>query len=352
MLIIEDSPSFCRILRALCERVPGVEVVGVARTSEKGLELIDARRPDLVTLDVLLPDRGGIESLREIRQRHPGVRVVMVSSRTTRGAVETVECLQLGASDYVPKPSSLDGAGGGLERLGQALRGRIEALLPDSNDALPPPSVGGAGPASDRPGPRPDRVDVIAIAASTGGPAALTAVLPALAKAFPVPIVVVQHILPEFADHLATSLNRRCALPVQLAEDGAALRPGRVYVAPNGVHTLVDERGGQPVLRHSSGRPVQHCRPAADVLLRSLPGAFGPRCLAVVLTGTGADGRDGAGAVRRAGGWVIAQQPAEAVARGMPDAVIAAGYADEVVTLERVAARLEELAGLGREGAR
>jgi two-component system chemotaxis response regulator CheB len=367
VLVVDDSPVFCRILKSALESIEGVEVVGLCHTSERALTLLPKRNPDLVTLDVHMPEQDGRETLRLLRERHPGTKVLMVSSHTQRGAVETVECLQLGASDYLPKPVG-SGPREGLQTLARGLREKLDALLPVPAAAPAPsppppapspaapapslvaPALGPAAPSPTHTGGRrlPDRFDVLAIASSTGGPAALTAVIPALSTSLPVPVVVVQHILPEFTRHLANSLDRASAVPVGLAEPGELLRPGHVYLAPSGGHTVVVASAQGPRFEQRHSPPVHGCRPAADVCFRSLPAAYGPRALCAVLTGIGEDGAAGAQAVREAGGWVLAQDPGEAVAFGMPRAVVRRGLADEVLRLAQVGPRLGSLAGRGR----
>lgn len=340
VLIVDDSPVFCRIMATVLRSIERVNVVGIASSSERALELAGTRDPDLVTLDVLMPGQDGLATLRALRRDHPKVKVLMVSSRTRRGAVETVESLQLGASDYLQKPSGSEG-GGGLEALARGLRAKLDALLPAR--ARPPVRIHVPRTRSE-----PSSIDVVAIACSTGGPEALGEVLSRLGSDFPVPILVVQHILPEFVPHLIRTLARRTGLKLTEATEGAPLRSGSVYFAPTGVHTLVGGDALKPVFTHQHGAALHGCKPAADVLFQSLPAVFGERVLSLVLTGTGEDGSAGSAAVRGAGGWVVVQQPHECVAYGMPRATLEAGHADEALSLSQLPARISELAWQGR----
>ena len=336
VLVVEDSPVFSRILSAALRTIPEVEVVGVARSAEQALRLLPQREPDLITLDILMPDESGIDLLRRLKADRPALKVLMVSSLTKRGAVETVQSLQLGASDYLLKPVVTGDPAAGLRALAAGLHAKITALLP-LDEPLTLPALARRDP--------PAAIDVVAIAASTGGPAALAELLPELPADFPLGVVVVQHILPEFTQHLVTSLEKRCKLPVSAIARGEPLRPRRIYLAGSGAHTVVTGSATAPRFEADFSPPLHGCRPAADMLFGSLASVFGDGVLAIVLTGTGADGTAGSEQVRAAGGWVTVQDPRSSTARSMPASVIQAGHADEVLPLARIAPRVIELSG-------
>ena len=337
--MVDDSPAFCQLLTGALRSLPGVQIVGVAYSAEHALRVLPHRSADLVTLDVLLPGLDGIGTLSRLRSEHPQLKVLMVSSRTSRGAEETVRCLQLGASDYLLKPVGAEGA----RELREALASKLEALLPAEEPPPPPP----VSLPSTRLPQAPTRIDAIGIASSTGGPAALSEVLPRLPRSFPLPLVIVQHILADFTEHLARSLAQRCEVPVELAHPGVPLAPNRIYLAPSGAHCVVARTEHGPTFARRMTPPVQGCRPAADVLFRSMAQVYGSNLCVAVLTGIGSDGCEGSRAVREAGGWVVAQDPREAVAAPMPSAVIQAGLADEVASVTELSHLLRDLSRLG-----
>jgi two-component system, chemotaxis family, protein-glutamate methylesterase/glutaminase len=347
VLVVDDSVVVRRLVTRVLEEDPGIEVVGAAANGKIALAKIAQLEPDVVTLDIEMPELDGLATLAELRPRWPRLPVVMFSTLTERGAEATLEALALGASDYVTKPTGLHNPAEALATVKAELLPRIKALhgsrrLSRAPQALPAPAV--------RPPARParSRVDVVAIGVSTGGPNALAALLPALPPDFPVPIVVVQHMPPVFTRMLANRLDSRCALQVVEAEGGEALAPGRVHIAAGGRHLTVARQGTSVVTVANDDPPENSCRPAVDVLFRSVAAVYDSGTLAVVLTGMGQDGLRGAEVIRVTGGQVLAQDEATSVVWGMPGFVARAGLADAVLPLDALAGEIGRRVAAGR----
>jgi two-component system chemotaxis response regulator CheB len=281
----------------------------------------------------------GIEAVRAIRATRSRVPIIMFSTLTERGASATLDALSAGANEYVTKPANVGSVAQSMESVRQQLIPKIKALTGRPMSSGPAP-VAAAPVAARPPAPRtraPKEPAVLVIGSSTGGPEALSKVLPLLPAALPVPVLVVQHMPPVFTRQFAQRLDRLCALTVVEAGDGTPLVPGTVHIAPGDFHLTVGTSGTARRTALNQAPPENFCRPAVDVLFRSAVAAYDGAVLGVVLTGMGSDGRIGAGQIRDAGGTVIAQDQATSVVWGMPGAVTQAGFADEVVPLGRVA---------------
>ena len=332
------------------EEDAAIEVVGVAANGKIALAKIAQLEPDVVTLDIEMPELDGLATLAELRPRWPRLPVIMFSTLTERGAEATLEALALGASDYVTKPTGLHNAAEAMERVKADLLPRIRALhgarqlsrAPQVLAAPPEPAV--RPPAR----PSPGRVDVVAIGVSTGGPNALADLLPALPPSFPVPIVIVQHMPPVFTRMLANRLDSRCALGVAEVEGGEVLVPGRVHIAAGGRHLMLARQGTSVITVANDDPPENSCRPAVDVLFRSVGAIYDRSALAVVLTGMGQDGLRGAEIIRVAGGQILAQDEATSVVWGMPGFVAKAGLADAVLPLDALAGEISRRVAAGR----
>jgi two-component system chemotaxis response regulator CheB len=355
VLIVDDSVVIRRILSNVLSADPGLEVAGIAQDGRIALGKVEALAPDLVILDVEMPNMDGLEALAEIRRRWPRLPVVMYSSLTHRGASATLDALALGARDYLTKPSGAEGPEEAVAGIRDQLIPRIKALCVDAlaSEAPPAPAVPPPPhrPASPPPSSR-RRVgpfSVVAIGCSTGGPNALMDLLPAFPADFPLPVVVVQHMPPIFTRMLAERLSARCPLPVAEGVDGEPVRPGRVYVAPGDRHMAVAVVDGRPTIRIHDEARENSCRPSVDVLLRSAAAAFPGGTLAAILTGLGCDGLKGAGAVVAGGGVVLAQDEATSVVWGMPGHVVRAGLAERVLPLPLLGGAIVTRAMAGRE---
>ncbi len=360
IMLVDDSAVIRRLLTDVLAGDPQLDVVGSAQNGQVALDKLSAINPDMVILDVEMPVMDGLETLTEIRKRQPRLPVIMFSSITERGAAVTLEALGRGANDYVTKPANTGNMMASLQRVRDELIPRIKvfcrhllnvpaaaALKPVARPAplarpappAPPEPLAGAAL---RPMIRPTRprVDIVAIGVSTGGPNALAELLPRLPAHFPAPIVIVQHMPPIFTRLLAERLAAQSALPVAEAEAGEVLRPGQIRLAPGGSHLALERQGAQVRLQLNQDPPENSCRPAVDVLFRSVAATYQGNALAVVLTGMGNDGLRGCEAIRNAGGQILVQDEASSVVWGMPGFVARAGLADGQIALNQMAGEI------------
>jgi two-component system chemotaxis response regulator CheB len=358
VLIVDDSVVVRRLIGDALATEPGIQVVGTAADGRIALNKIKQLRPDIITLDIEMPVMDGLEALRELRRTDPRLPVIMFSTLTERGATATLDALAAGATDYVTKPANVGSVAASVQAIRQELVPRILALggrggaAPARPSRPTPPAAtttatttrsgGGSRPsAGSRPAApartaRTNPVSAIAIGASTGGPDALARVLARFPATLPVPVFIVQHMPALFTKMFAERLNRQSAVEVIEATDGLTPRPGVVYVAPGDRHLLVTRTGGGVVTRLNDAPPENSCRPAVDVLFRSVARIYGQSALAVVLTGMGQDGRRGGEELRAAGAEIVAQDEASSVVWGMPGAVVTAGLANVVLPLADV----------------
>ena len=378
ILIVDDSAVMRSLLRSVVSADAGLEVAGTAADGASALSSLGVVRPDLILLDVEMPVMDGLATLRELRKRGHKMPVIMCSSLTRRGAQVTVEALASGASDYVAKPTGQANREAAILSLGQELGPKIRALT--QHDQGPPQAAPGnlrAGHVSGQtpavfpglarpplllPIAPPQRMQaiqsnptVLVIGVSTGGPAALDLLLPALPASFPLPVMVVQHMPELFTKLLAERLDARCKLRVREAAEGEAVRLGTIWIARGNWHmeVVAAARGGSPhTLRLNQGPMENHCRPAVDVLFRSAAAVYGSGVLAVVLTGMGSDGLVGCRMIREHGGAVLAQDQASSTVWGMPGAVTQAGLAHKVLSLSDLAPEILRLASRTHSEAR
>jgi two-component system chemotaxis response regulator CheB len=340
VLVVDDSQVARRLLAQVLGRDAGLEIVGEASSGTEALWLAERLRPDVITMDVQMPGMDGLETTRRIMERHPAPIVVVSGGHDPGDLAQSVRALDAGALAALRKPRGPSDPGFVAEaaELVRTVKLMAEVKVFRRRPGAVPaagsragPVLGGADPATRR------RAELVAVGASTGGPAALAAILRALPAAVPVPILVVQHITPGFDAALATWLDETTPPRVRLAADGQALGAGEVTIAPAGTHLGLS---GAARVELSSTPPVTGHRPSATHLFASVARVYGPRALGVILTGMGGDGAAGLLALRRAGGTVLAQDEASCVVPGMPAAAIAAGAVDEVVPLENLAARI------------
>jgi two-component system chemotaxis response regulator CheB len=346
VLVVDDSVVIRKILSDTLAADPEIEVVGSARDGRIALAKIPLCRPDLVTLDVEMPVMNGLEALAEIRKLYPKLPVIMFSTLTERGAAATLDALALGASEYSTKPSNPGSPAAAIDRVREDLIPKIKALcaLGECRPAAPPPHL-----INREMRPRLSRrIEIVAIGTSTGGPNALAEVFPAIPKNFPVPIVTVQHMPPIFTRLLAERLSSHSQIPVDEARGGERLAAGHAWIAPGNFHMIVTRNGTNAVLAINQDPPEHSCRPAVDVLFRSVAANFGPGTLAVVMTGMGSDGVEGARQIRRAGGEVIVQDEASSVVWGMPGLTYASGQADALYPLRQLGQQIVRRVMQGR----
>ncbi|MGC9158944.1 MAG: protein-glutamate methylesterase/protein-glutamine glutaminase [Terracidiphilus sp.] len=353
ILIADDSAVMRSLLRTVIGRDESLEVGGTAADGGSVLSAAETLRPDLILLDVEMPVLDGLATLKKLRARGHKIPVIMCSSFTKRGAKVTIEALASGASDYMAKPAGQSGRDAALQALAQDLLPKIHALVSPS-PALPmPPVVPAAAriPVLLPPPPKAQTIlstpTVLAIGVSTGGPAALDLLLPGLPATFPLPVLIVQHMPELFTRLFAERLNGRCPLQVREAVEDAPVRPGTIHIAKGNWHMEVRAapRAGLPPTLHLNQGPLEnHCRPAVDVLFRSVAAVYGGGTLAVVLTGMGSDGTLGCRTIRDQGGSVLAQDQTTSAVWGMPGSVVSAGLAHKVLPLNAIAPEILRLA--------
>jgi two-component system chemotaxis response regulator CheB len=347
VLVVDDSVVIRRLVTDALQAEPDIRVVGTAPNGKVALAKIEQLAPDIVTLDIEMPVMDGLTTIKEIRKTHAKLPVIMFSTLSVSGGAATLEALSSGASDYVTKPANVGSVRESMASVREQLIPRIRALTGRvaplaSRAPLRPVKV--AAPV----GP-PKQIDLLAVGCSTGGPEALTAVLTRLPADLPVPVVVVQHMPPVFTRLFAERLDRASALRVSEAVDGTTLTPGHVYIAPGDRHLEVVRHGTLSRTRLQDGPPECFCRPAVDVLFRSVAAAFKGAALGLVLTGMGQDGKRGSEYLRDAGSRVIVQDEATSVVWGMPGAVAGAGLAEAVLPLDQIgSAVLERITSMRR----
>jgi two-component system, chemotaxis family, protein-glutamate methylesterase/glutaminase len=336
VLVVDDSVVIRRMVSAVLEADPGIDVVGTAANGRIALDKLDQLRPDIIILDVEMPVMDGLATLRALRLTHPNLPVVMFSTLTERGAMATLDALAAGATDYLTKPSHAGSAAASMERVRLELIPKVKGLV-----AAARARATYAG----RPAPtlltgrsvRQDRVDVIVVGSSTGGPDAVTAIASKLPADLAVPVLVVQHMPALFTRLFAGRLDRSCPLKVVEAVDGQLVEAGSIIVAPGDHHLALRRQGADVRVQLTQDPPENYCRPSVDVLFRSAAAVYGGGVLACVLTGMGRDGTKGAERIRAAGGRVVVQDAASSVVWGMPGAVVAAGHANNIVPLDQIA---------------
>jgi two-component system chemotaxis response regulator CheB len=352
ILIVDDSAVMRSLLRSVVCADESLEVAGAAADGRSALDAIETLRPDLVLLDVEMPVMDGLVTLRQLRARGHRMPVIMCSSLTQRGAQVTIEALACGASDYVTKPAGQASREAATRALALDLTPRIHALTGQSRSLplpLCPPRIPLLLPlpAAHRPQSVSSAPALLAIGVSTGGPAALDVLLPALPASFPLPVLIVQHMPELFTGVFAQRLDGRCRLRAREAAEGDPVRPGTICIARGNWHmeVLAASRLGQPPTLHLNQGPLEnHCRPAVDVLFRSAAAVYGAGVLALVLTGMGSDGLIGCRAIRDRGGSVLAQDEATSTVWGMPGAVANAGLAQSVLPLQAIVPEILRIA--------
>jgi two-component system chemotaxis response regulator CheB len=336
VLVVDDSFVVRRVVMDELAAHADIEVVGWAATGRAALDKAAQLHPDLVILDIEMPEMDGLTALAHLRRSHPQTKVIMFSSLTELGAAATLEALSRGASDFFAKPSGA----GGLESSRQLIRAElvpaIRALCQPANRSLQTPKVLDAPRAAPPRTPPSARIDVVAIGASTGGPNALLEIIAALPADFPAPLLIVQHMPPMFTQMLAERLTRHARIPAFEAQSGVELAPGKAWIAPGDYHLEVVQDGSQVRTKIHQQPPENACRPAVDPLFRSAARVYGANCLAVVLTGMGQDGLRGCEAIRAKGGQIVVQDEATSVVWGMPGHVARAGLADLVTPLPKI----------------
>lgn len=339
VLVVDDQALYRAAICRSLEEAPSLQVVGRAASGREAIERIRELKPDLVTLDMEMPDMDGVAVLEALAgMPGPRPRVVVFSAQSPAAAAATVRALAMGAADFVLKPTAAEGAAAITDRLVPRLVALAPGVATATASARP-----AAGPAP-RPGLFTTRRRVVAIASSTGGPNALDEAVRSLPGSLPVPVLIAQHMPALFTASLAERLDRIGRIRVVEARDGMPVQPGWAYLAPGDWHMTVQDSGGASVLRLNQGERVFNLRPAADVTFPTVARQFGPAVLAAVFTGMGCDGAVGCQAIHAAGGAVLTQSAASCVVYGMPEAVDRAGITDLHFTPDTFGAALSRFA--------
>jgi len=388
VLIVDDSGFFRRRVCEILESVGTIKVVGTASNGREGVELVKKLKPDVVTMDYEMPVMNGVAAVKQIMQEAP-TPVLMFSSLTYEGARVTLDALEAGAVDFLPK--NFEDISGDSSRMQEVLKQRIlavaetgkkkgisganhqaksvksESLVLNAQAPAAKLSAKGSSNASSAIKARrnttlvpPKRkveqesesrvsakkvshpVNLVAIGTSTGGPIALQKVLTALPGNFSKPIILVQHMPASFTPAFAERLNRQCRISVKQAEDGDVLKPGVALLAPGGKQMIIESRSGAARIKILEGDDRLHYKPCVDVTFGSAARSFPGKTLGIILTGMGADGKEGCRLMKQSGSTVWAQDENSCVIYGMPMAVTKAGLADEVLSLGDVAGRIVE----------
>ncbi len=377
VLVVDDSGFFRKRLTEILTGSGQIKVVGAATNGREGVELAAKLRPDVITMDYEMPVMDGISAVREIMKKNP-TPVLMFSSLTYEGARVTLDALEAGAVDFLPKNfEEIARDGGQLQRIlidrildvarsqpgarpnsapvtrptDQTARNTIAARTRTPSSSAPRPAPAQRPPEaaveaevsrrSYRRGPA-KHYTAVGIGTSTGGPVALQRVLTALPASFPAPIVLVQHMPASFTPAFAERLNKLCQIEVRQAEDGDMLKPGLALLAPGGKQMMIENRGGQGRVRILPGDERLNYKPCVDVTFGSLARSFPGKTLGVILTGMGADGKDGCRMMKQSGSDVWSQDEKTSVIYGMPMAVAKAGLSDEILALDEIGPRLVE----------
>jgi two-component system chemotaxis response regulator CheB len=343
IMIVDDSLVVRKALTNVLSTDPELTIAGWASNGKLALAKLQTFRPDVILLDIEMPEMNGLETIPGIRKILPHIPIIMFSTLTERGAEATLDALALGASDYVAKPSNQNMAAT-AEAIHRDLVPKIKALC---RFRMRAPNAAAGIARTIVQAPRPEiqfhasplhsaQIKIIAIGVSTGGPDALARLLPSFPANFPLPVVIAQHMPAVFTSLLAKRLATKCAMPVKECQPGDVLVPSCVWIAPGDYHMIVQKEEHHVRLATNQAPRENFCRPSVDVLFRSVAAAYGPNALGVILTGMGQDGLVGCEALCAAGSSVIVQDEASSVVWGMPGFVARAGLAEKVLPLDQI----------------
>ncbi len=347
-LVVDDTALFRKIITDILKNIPGVEVVGSAHNGRAAMDRIASLKPDIVTLDIEMPEMNGIEVLEELRERRLETSVIVVSTLTLKGGDMTLKALEIGAFDFISKPQSGSMADN-MESIRNALLPIVGALAKRRDirslltHRLPAPQVSPSPRTTpSAPAIRSGKSEIIAIGVSTGGPNALAMMMPGFPADLPVPVLIVQHMPPVFTASLARSLDAKCAIHIKEAEDKEPITAGKALIAPGGRHMKVEAShdGKTRVVRITDDPPVNSCRPSVDYLFKSVAQHYVGRATGVIMTGMGSDGFEGLKLMKKNGAIVIAQNEQSCVVYGMPKGPVESGIADVVAPLGSLAQQI------------
>ncbi len=356
VMVVDDSAVTRWLVQSIVDGQDGMRVAGSAHNGIQAIERIDNIKPDIVLLDVEMPEMDGIETLKAIRKKYQDLPVVMFSTLTEKSASVTLEALALGATDYVTKPHKEGGREAATEAVTSRLVPLIRTLARPSHlkvNYAPRPQVQpvrASSPSTSGPTTRTlkiNRIDAVVIGSSTGGPNALAEVIPLFPQDLSVPVLVVQHMPPVFTQMLADRLDTKSHLRVVEVSSGMRVKSGSVYIAAGGIHMGVKRIGAEIFATALDDPPEHSVKPAVDVLLRSAISVWGGAVLSVILTGMGEDGLAGSTKLVETGGTVVVQDSASSLVWGMPGAVAKAGLASEILPLGEIAGAITRLVQAG-----
>ncbi len=354
-MIVDDSAVIRGLFTRVLESDGNIRVVASVGDGALALKAIERTDVDLVLLDIEMPNMDGLTALPKLLQAKPDVVIVMASSLTERNADISLRALRMGATDYVTKPSSRE-AMRDADEFKRDLVSKVRALGRRHGEPVSPraaTAVGGRtavlAPTKGEPeivlrSASKSKPEVLAIGSSTGGPQALSEVLRTITKAITLPILITQHMPPTFTSILATHIGQATGWPCAEAKDGDVIEGRHIYVAPGGLHMLVETQGTRKVIRLSDAPPENFCKPAVDPMLRSIASVYGPSALVMILTGMGYDGRNGGKEIVQHGGTIVAQDKATSVVWGMPGAVATSGLCSAVLPLKELGPHVSKLA--------
>jgi two-component system chemotaxis response regulator CheB len=352
VLIIDDSAIMRRLIAKMLSVHPAIEIVGTALNGRFGLDKMEALKPELIILDLEMPEMNGIEFLKEKRRRQNNTPVLVLSAVATKGAKITMEALSLGASDFILKPSGED-----MNKVQQNLIETVLSFCPnapkvnwESIQSHDTPKISSESILKTLPKMTPENpeeylqpivkipeIRILVIGISTGGPNALRDILPKFPANFPVPIVIVQHMPAGFTKEFAESLNKICPLQVKEAADNDLVKAGRILIAQGGKHLKFEKKSLATVVRVMDGEPVSGHKPSVDVMFDSAAEVFGNSCLACIMTGMGRDGAENIGKIMKKGGITMGQDQKTSIVYGMPNVALKLKHLQIVRPLDTIA---------------
>ena len=357
VLVVDDAVVVRKIVTDTLSGDPAIEVAATAANGKIALQKIPQVNPDILTLDIEMPEMDGLQTLAEARKTYPDLPIIMFSTLTERGGAKTLEALALGATDYVTKPANVGSVSVAMQRIRDELIPKIKMFCAKKAGVETPATLAPKPVAKTFTPPRkpavartglPQKIDILAIGVSTGGPNALAELIPTLPADLPVPVVLVQHMPPFFTKLLAERLTAKSPLDVQEGKAGIKIKPGHIWIAPGDYHMVLEKKADGVYLQTNQGPQENSCRPAVDPLFRSVSEIYGAKTLSVILTGMGQDGLIGCEHVKDAGGQVIVQDEESSVVWGMPGFVARAGLADEILPLNQIGQKIISILKVGR----
>jgi two-component system chemotaxis response regulator CheB len=360
VMVVDDSAVIRGIFRRTLDVDPQITVVASVGNGQHAIDSLARQPVDVVVLDIEMPVMDGMTALPKLLQAQPDLKIIMASTLTQSNATVSLDALQAGASDYIPKPST-NSEIHNADAFKRDLVDKVKALGAARLKETSPSPAGlrratSAGSKVVTAGKREAapielrqassfKPEILCIGSSTGGPKALMTVVKELKSSFKLPILITQHMPKTFTSILAHHLQQTSNRPAAEAIDGEQLKPGQIYVAPGGIHMLLAGSASEPVIRLDDGPPVNYCKPSVDPMLASVAKIYGAKVLTVILTGMGHDGLDGGKEVVAAGGTVVAQDEETSIVWGMPGAVANAGICSAVVPITEIAKQIHLIAG-------